>query len=113
MYVTIQVVNEHKRERSELARRQKNEITEARPHTLTLIKARHEEERVELEGRLGSEIRETDQRIILELDQLVTDQQSTLQQAAVPFFTVTNNNNDNKLMNSLLIFILRLCNIEH
>ena len=82
----------------------------ALPHDLTLIKARQEREREELVTQLETELRSTDQQIILELDQLITDQQSTLQQAAVPFFKVSNNKQDTELMSALLQFIQRLCN---
>ena len=92
----------------DITQRHKEELRECRPHNLSLVKERHDKERTDLDTRLNEEIRSTDQKIILELDQLVCDQQSTLQQAAVPFFVVSNNTSDIQLQSYLLQFILRL-----
>lgn len=92
----------------DMTQRHKEELRECRPHNLSLVKARHEKEWTDLDTHLNEEIRSTDQKIILELDQLVCDQQSTLQQAAVPFFVVSNNTSDIQLQSYLLHFILRL-----
>ena len=52
--------------------------------------------------------RRADQQIIGQLDQLVTEQQSTLSQAAVPCFTVTTDPDKIKLQMSVLSLILQL-----
>ena len=92
----------------DIKQRHKQELSSCRPHNLSLTKARHEKEMNQLEQRLADEIRSTDQKIILELDQLVSEQQNTLQQSAVPFFTVTNNSVDIQLQSMLLLFVQRL-----
>ena len=91
-----------------MTQRHKEELRECRLHNLSLVKTRHEKEWTDLDTRLNEEIHSADQKIILELDQLVSDQQSTLQQAAVPFFVVSNNGSDIQLQSYLLQFILRL-----
>ena len=52
--------------------------------------------------------RKADQQIIGQLDQLVTEQQSTLSQAAVPCFTVTTDPTKIKLQMSVLTLIAQL-----
>lgn len=92
----------------EMKQRHKQELSNCQSHNEPLIKARHEREWSQLEQRLANEIRSTDQKIILELDQLVSDQQSTLHQSAVPYFMITNNSIDIQLQSKLLLFIQRL-----
>lgn len=106
----MKVVSSHKAQRVEMAKRHKEELANCqnRPHNLPLVKSRHEKERNELENTLAEELRLTDQKIILELDQIVTDQQSTMQQAAVPLFTVTNNPQNIQVQMHLLSFIQQL-----
>ena len=106
----MKVVSSHKTQRVEMVRRHKEELASCqnRPHNLPLVKSRHEKEIEELEKVLVEELRSTDQKIILELDQIVTDQQSTMQQAAVPLFTVTNNPHNIQIQIHILSFIQRL-----
>lgn len=86
----------------------KEEDISIKPHNLQLIKTRQEKELSELDAKLSEELKVTDQKIILELDQVATEQQSTLQQAAVPFFKVTNNPLDIQIQIHFLNFIQRL-----
>lgn len=53
-------------------------------------------------------LRETDMKLVLHLDQKVRDQQSTLEKAGVPGFYVTDNPKEIKIQIHLLDFILRL-----
>jgi hypothetical protein len=92
----------------EMMDRHKRELKQCQSHEVTLTKSNHDKEKNELERKIAEEIRTTDQSIILELDQLVFDQQNTLHQAAVPYFTVTNSSSDIQLQSALLTFILKL-----
>lgn len=106
----MKVVSSHKAQQIEMDKRHKEELAscQSRPHNQPLVKLQHEKEKQDLEKRLGEEVRQTDQKTILELDQLVTDQQSTMQQAAVPFFTVTNKPEEIQIQLHILRFIQRL-----
>ncbi len=61
-----------------------------------------------LEERSGSELRQTDSRIILELDQLATRQQLTLEKAGLPAFFVTNKADDLRFQMYILDFVDRI-----
>lgn len=106
----MKVVSAQKAKKVEMTKKHDVELLTChhRPHNLPLIKAKHEKEKAELEKQLHDEIRATDQQIILELDQLVTNQQTTMQQAAVTFFSVTNNPQDVQVQMHVLRFIQKL-----
>ena len=107
----MEVVNRHKCRRVKLARAHHQEMadsTETRPHTVPLLKAKHEAEHNKLDKKLAEEMRLMDKEIVLEFDQLVTDQQSTMQQCAVPMFTVTNNPQEVQLQMYLLRFLQKM-----
>lgn len=106
----MKVVGEHKSRRMEMSRRHREESTACKnkPHNLPLVTSRHKKEKEQLEKQLKEELRAADQKMILELDQIVAEQQSTLQQAAVPFFLVTSNPQEIRLQMYLLEFIQRL-----
>lgn len=106
--VVTQVVNNHKRQKADLSRRHKQELDQSQPVDDSLIKAQQEKETSDLEERLEKEVSLTDQKIILELDQMVTDQQTTLRHAAVPYFLVSNDPIDIQLQCNVLQFIQRL-----
>ncbi|CAH0700042.1 unnamed protein product [Spodoptera exigua] len=67
----------------------------------TLLSSRHKEE-----------LRHTDMKLVLQLDQKVSDQQVTLEKAGVPGFFVTNKPIEVKVQMYLLDFILRLSNMD-
>ena len=93
----MRTVNSNKMQKMQMTKQHKQELAshKHRPHHLPVLQAQHKKEMAELEQKLADEMRSVDQKIILELDQIVTEQQSTMQQAAVPFFTaVTNNPSD-------------------
>ena len=106
----IKAVGAHKSQRTEMVRRHGKEVLgcQRRKHDLPVVKARHDAEKRDLEKRLAEELRSVDKKVILELDQIVTEQQATLQQAAVPFFTVTNKPEDIRLQMHVLGFIQKL-----
>ena len=106
----MRVVSSHKTRRVELVKQHKAELAtnQHKAHNLPLLKARHETERHNLEQKLLEEMHSTDQKIILDLDQIVTEQQSTMHQAAVPFFVVTNNPEEIQVQVHILSFIQRL-----
>lgn len=83
-----------------------------KPHTLPLLKAEHDKEKAILEKRLGEEMKATDREVILQLDQIVSDQQSTLYQAAVPFFSVTNDTQEIQVQMHVLRFIQKLSQLK-
>lgn len=107
----MEVVNRQKRRKVELSKRHYQELASMetnKPHTVPLTKNKHETERVELEKQLAEEMKSTDKKIILELDQLVADQQSTMQQCAVPMFSVTSNPQEVHLQMHLLRFLQKM-----
>ncbi|XP_065889772.1 F-box only protein 32-like [Dysidea avara] len=95
----MKVVSSHKLQKAELTRRQQQQEGTSSSHV--------EEQKI-LEKRLAEELRRADQQIIGQLDQLVTEQQSTLSQAAVPCFTVTTDPDKIKLQMSVLSLISQL-----
>lgn len=70
-------------------------------HILELIKIKHKKQ-----------LKETDQKIVLHIDQKVKDQQMTLEEAGVPGFYVTENPKEIKIQMHLLDFILRLSRMK-
>lgn len=106
----VEMANRQKSRKVELTKRHLQEFASAeeKPHTLPLLKSKHETESKDLEKKLAEETRSTDKKIVLELDQIVADQQSTMQQCAVPIFTVTNNPQDVQLQMHLLRFLQKM-----
>ena len=94
----------------EMARRHRDEIAacESKPHNFPLVTVRHKKEKEELERQLKEELQVADEKIIQELDQIVTEQQATLHEAAVPFFSVTSDPSTVKLQMYVLEFLQRL-----
>lgn len=70
-------------------------------HILALMKIKH-----------NRELKETDKKLVLHLDQKVKDQQSTLNLAGVPGFYETDNPKEIKIQMFLLDFILRLSRLK-
>ena len=105
---SCQMVSQQDDKRSSFLQTQDREVEQSEVSDLIMIKARHEQEMKELDNQLANQLKLTDQEIILELDQIVSEQQSTLQQAAVPFFKITNNPQDIQIQTYILGFIQRL-----
>jgi hypothetical protein len=110
----MKVVGQHKVQKMQMVKKHKNDIikTKPHPHKLPLLKMEHEKERAVLDSKLTDEVKTTDQQVILELDQIVSNQQSTLFQAAVPFFSVTNNAQEIQLQIHILRFIQKLSQLK-
>ncbi|EDO46661.1 predicted protein [Nematostella vectensis] len=106
----MKVINSHKVQRMEQAKKHKEEIekNQHRPHHIPIVEKTNEEDKEKLEQRLETEITSMDQKLVLELDQIVCDQQATLERAGVPLFFVTNNPDDVRLQMYLLEFIQQL-----
>ncbi|KAK3097832.1 hypothetical protein FSP39_013597 [Pinctada imbricata] len=106
----IKLVNDHKAQRHELQKKHKEMLQDCqmKPHTVALVEAQIEREKETSEKRFEEEAKKRDMKIIMELDQKVMDQQSTLEKAGVPGFFVTNNKVDVRLQMYLLEFITRL-----
>lgn len=110
----MKVVGHHKTLKLQVSRRHREDVGKCRhkPHTLPLLKVEHDKEKAALEGKLAEAVKVTDQEVILELDQIVSNQQSTLFQAAVPFFFVTNNAQDIQLQIHILRFIQKVSQLK-
>lgn len=65
-------------------------------------------EKAEMAERQKEELRKFDSNLVLQLDQKVLDQQSTLEKAGVPGFHVTNNPQEQRVQMHLLTLISRL-----
>uniref|UniRef100_UPI00358FD3B4 protein DGCR6-like isoform X2 n=1 Tax=Myxine glutinosa TaxID=7769 RepID=UPI00358FD3B4 len=74
---------------------------------LPLLEAAQRREIEALDRRLNEERKVLQQRIVLELDQKVEDQQNTLEKAGVPGFFITSNPQEISLQIELLSLILK------
>uniref|UniRef100_A0A8C4QJT0 DiGeorge syndrome critical region gene 6 n=1 Tax=Eptatretus burgeri TaxID=7764 RepID=A0A8C4QJT0_EPTBU len=74
---------------------------------LPLLEAAQGREMEALDRRLNEERKVLQQRIVLELDQKVEDQQNTLEKAGVPGFFITSNPQEISLQIELLSLILK------
>ncbi|XP_063207396.1 protein DGCR6 isoform X3 [Chroicocephalus ridibundus] len=91
----LQLHSEHRGPRGglkqELFHRHKEAQQCCRPHNLPLLRAAQQREMEAVEQRIREEQRMMDEKIVLELDQKVIDQQSTLEKAGVSGFYITTN----------------------
>ncbi|XP_073952009.1 gonadal protein gdl [Choristoneura fumiferana] len=69
-------------------------------------------QRTILQRRHKEELKQTDMKLVIQLDQKVSDQQVTLEKAGVPGFFVTNKPIEVKVQMYLLDFILRLSKMD-
>lgn len=99
MQVREKVENDHQLELKQWE--SKIQDPEELEHIVALMKIKH-----------GKNMKETDMKLVLHLDQKVKDQQSTLEKAGVPGFYVTDNPKEIKIQMYLLDFILRLSRIK-
>lgn len=107
------LVNTYKANKSEMAKKQKEALQMAvmnRPHNVPLLEATHAREAKALDDKFNTDINRMDMKLIMELDQKVSDQQVTLEKAGVPGFHVTNNAQEVRLQMYLLDFIIQLGN---
>ncbi|XP_013397820.1 protein DGCR6L isoform X2 [Lingula anatina] len=110
----VKMLNEHAAKKQELMKKQSEAIQSCRskPHSLPLVQAEYEAQWSELESNYSDELKRQDMRIILELDQKMLDQQSTLEKAGVPGFCVTNNPLEVRIQMYLLDFINRISEMQ-
>ncbi|XP_047985781.1 gonadal protein gdl [Leguminivora glycinivorella] len=89
-------------------------------HTLeiqNMVNSTPNQEELELQKAIlltkhKEEIKQTDMKLVMQLDQKVSDQQVTLEKAGVPGFFVTNKPIEVKVQMYLLDFILRLSKMD-
>ena len=97
-------------QRLQLLNQQKIEMQEALSSTTV------DEDRVAIKVALikkhKEELKQMDMKLVLQLDQKVTDQQSILEKAGVPGFYVTNNPIEIQVQMRLCDFIIRLSEME-
>eukprot|EP00117_Sycon_ciliatum_P018871 scpid48340/ scgid17291/ Protein DGCR6L; DiGeorge syndrome critical region 6-like protein len=103
----MRVLNQHKTRRIDLAKEHKAALQkyETMAHRLPQIKSNFQQKKTALEKTLEEELRQLDQKIILQLDQQVLEQQSTLQQVGVPCFYITNNKEELRLQMAIMRLI--------
>ncbi|KPI97799.1 Gonadal protein gdl [Papilio xuthus] len=94
----LQIINNHTMEIQEMM---KNTVPEQQEVQKTNLLRRHKEE-----------LKQTDMKLVLQLDQKVSDQQDTLEKAGVPGFFVTSKPIEVKVQMYLLDFILRLSKMD-
>ncbi|XP_013135354.1 PREDICTED: gonadal protein gdl [Papilio polytes] len=94
----LQIINNHTLEIQEMMT---NTAPEQQEVQKTNLLRRHKEE-----------LKQTDMKLVLQLDQKVSDQQDTLEKAGVPGFFVTSKPIEVKVQMYLLDFILRLSKMD-
>lgn len=95
----LQVLHRHKMELQEITTKTADETIRSAQQILLIRKHREE-------------LKQTDMKLVLQLDQKVSDQQVVLEKAGVPGFYVTNNPLEVKVQMHLLDFILRLSKMK-
>ncbi|XP_047527140.1 gonadal protein gdl isoform X2 [Vanessa atalanta] len=95
----LQIINNHTLEIQEMINTTQNASQQEIKRNVLL--KRHKEE-----------LKQTDMKLVIQLDQKVSDQQDTLEKAGVPGFYVTNKPIEIKVQMYLLDFILRLSKMD-
>nr|CAG4637441.1 EOG090X0GJG [Ceriodaphnia reticulata]SVE73265.1 EOG090X0GJG [Ceriodaphnia reticulata] len=90
----LQLLHRHRAEKEALAKKPVDSNTES--------------EKEQVLANHSTELKQADMNLILQLDQLVVDQQSTLEKAGVPGFYSTSNPQEIRVQMYLLEFILKL-----
>lgn len=110
----IKFINVQKAEIQEFNRKHKDIVHEcqAKLQNLSTLHA-IEREKESMQYRHAEDLTRADMKLILEMDQKVSDQQVTLEKAGVPGFFVTNNPNEIRIQMYLLEFVQRLREIEN
>ncbi|KAM3937589.1 protein DGCR6-like [Leptodactylus fuscus] len=99
---------EHRALKQDLLKKHKEALQSCKAHNLPVLRSTQQKELEALEQRIREEQRMMDEKIVLELDQKVVDQQSTLEKAGVSGFYVTTNPQELTLQMNLLELILKL-----
>jgi hypothetical protein len=108
----MKMLSNHKKRRTEMATRHRSAITLASATERPRLVTEQQEEKDKLETELEADIIQSDQDTILSLDQLLTEQQSTLQRAGVPLMFITNRSEDVQLQMQVLEWTQRLAALE-
>ncbi|XP_061458301.1 protein DGCR6 [Rhineura floridana] len=104
----LKLHNEHRVLKQEMHHKHKEAQQSCKPHNLPLLKAAQQREQEAMEQRIHDEQQMMDEKIVLELDQKVVDQQSTLEKAGVSGFYITTNPQELTLQMNLLELIRKL-----
>ncbi|XP_053135037.1 protein DGCR6-like [Hemicordylus capensis] len=104
----LKLHSEHRVLKQDLIQKHKEAQQSCKPHNRPLLKAAQQRELEALEHRIHEEQQMMDEKIVLELDQKVVDQQSTLEKAGVSGFYITTNPQELTLQMNLLELIIRL-----
>ncbi|KAM9328891.1 protein DGCR6 [Gastrophryne carolinensis] len=99
---------EHRGLKQDLLKKHKEAQQSCKAHNLPILRNTHQRELETLEQRIKEEQQMMDEKIVLELDQKVIDQQSTLEKAGVSGFYVTTNPQELTLQMNLLELIRKL-----
>ncbi|MBN3310982.1 DGCR6 protein, partial [Amia calva] len=83
--------SEHRGLKQELVRKHKEALQSCKSHNLAVLRGNQQVEIESLEQRIKDEQRMMDEKIVVEMDQKVVDQQTTLEKAGVPGFYITTN----------------------
>ncbi|XP_032823460.1 protein DGCR6-like isoform X2 [Petromyzon marinus] len=110
----LKLHNEHRVLKQDLLRRQQEALQSCKPHNIALLQSAQQREMEALEKRIKAEQKSMDEHVVLELDQKVEDQQSTLEKSGVPGFYVTQNPQEITLQLQLLSLIMKVqeCHTE-
>ncbi|KAM9622490.1 protein DGCR6 isoform 2-T2 [Trichechus inunguis] len=104
----LRLQNDHRVLRQALRQKHEEAQQACRPHNLPVLQAAQQRELEAVEHRIREEQRTMDEKIVLELDRKVADQQSTLEKAGVTGFYVTTNPQELTLQMNLLELIRKL-----
>ncbi|XP_073485437.1 protein DGCR6 isoform X1 [Lithobates pipiens] len=104
----IKLHAEHRALKQDLLKKHKEAQQSCKAHNLPILRNTQQKELEALEQRIKEEQQMMDEKIVLELDQKVIDQQSTLEKAGVSGFYVTTNPQELTLQMNLLELILKL-----
>ncbi|KAK6306493.1 hypothetical protein J4Q44_G00234180 [Coregonus suidteri] len=99
---------EHRALKQDLVRKHKEALQVCKSHNLAVMKTNQQGETEALESRVREEQRMMDEKIVVEMDQKVIDQQNTLEMAGVPGFYITTNPQELTMQMNLLELILKL-----
>nr|XP_056715015.1 protein DGCR6-like [Euleptes europaea] len=104
----LKLHHEHRVLKQEMLHKHKEAQQCCLPHNMPFLKVAQQKELEAMEQRIHEEQRMMDEKIVLELDQKVIDQQSTLEKAGVSGFYVTTNTQELTLQMNLLELIQKL-----
>ena len=100
----------HKKNQTELNQQLRDELRklDGRQHHEIVVRQKYEDSKHKLEKMNEAEMATKDKEIVKQLDQLLEEQQSILEQASVPFFSVTNQKESIQLQMGVLEMVQRV-----